>query len=263
MKPFERLTKRIYNTEPLLARYDSIITKIGENYIELEATVAYPEGGGQEADHGLIEKEGVSIPFIDVKKVYTNSIQLKDFPSIESNGVIWHYVNEENKDSIKRFSVGDCVSIRIDVERRAKLSISHTASHVLYMAIEQCRPQAMEGIFGCHIKPDGARFDLYAEKFPEDDIKNIDLICNEIVGERNVVDTKLHQENNDAKYWSCKGFVIPCGGTHVDNTGFIKLMRIKRKGLGAGKERLMCSFEADVEHQKSLMEQYTRACCFG
>lgn len=258
MKPFERLTKRIYNTEPLLARYESIITKIGENYIELDATVAYPEGGGQEADHGVIEKEGVSIPFIDVKKVYTNPVQLKDFPSIDSNGVIWHCVNEDNKDSLKKFSVGDRVCIRIDVERRAKLSISHTASHILYMAIDQCRTGVVDHIFGCHIKTDGARFDFYTDKFTEEHIKHIELICNQIVNEKQIVENKLHEENNDAKYWSCKGFVIPCGGTHVGNTEVIQSMKIKRKGLGAGKERVMCTFESDVESQIRLMAAYTQ-----
>jgi Ser-tRNA(Ala) deacylase AlaX len=258
MKPFERLTKRIYNTEPLLARYDSVITKIGENYVELDATVAYPEGGGQEADHGVLEKEGISLPFVDVKKVYTNPVQLNNFPTIDSNGVIWHYVHDENKEKLKSFSLGDRVSIQIDIERRAKLSISHTASHILYMAINQCRAGVVDHVFGCHIKTDGARFDFYTDKFTEENIKHIESICNQIVNGKQLVETKLHEENNDAKYWSCQGFVIPCGGTHVNNTGVIQSMKIKRKGLGAGKERVMCTFESDVESQVRLMNAYTQ-----
>jgi Ser-tRNA(Ala) deacylase AlaX len=256
MKAFERLTKRIYNTEPLLAQYDSFVTKVGKNYIELDSTVAYPEGGGQEADHGVLSTPSVQVKFNDVKKVYTNPVTLNNFPSIDSNGVIWHYIEESDQDKLSQFAVGDPVTIALDIERRAKLSISHTASHILYMAIEQCRPGVVDHIFGCHIKTEGARFDFYTEKFVEAHIQSIEAVCNQLLAENHPIATTLHDENNDAKYWTCNGFVIPCGGTHINHTGLIQTMRIRRKGLGAGKERIMCTFEANVAQQVQLMQTH-------
>lgn len=48
-------------------------------------------------------------------------------------------------------------------------------------------------------------------------------------------------EYSDIRYWQCDGQIIPCGGTHLDSTRFIKTIALKRKSPGKGKERILCS----------------------
>jgi alanyl-tRNA synthetase len=51
---FERRTQKLYYEDFFLSEAAAKIVKVGPDYIELDATVAYPEGGGQEADQGTI-----------------------------------------------------------------------------------------------------------------------------------------------------------------------------------------------------------------
>jgi Ser-tRNA(Ala) deacylase AlaX len=256
---FSRFTKRIYNNHPLLTCAKAKIIKIGADYIELDQTIAYAEGGGQEPDFGTIRTDnGISLSFYNVQKIYTSPVILADFPEIQANGVIWHYINEEDKSKLSDLQEGQEIIINIDIERRAKLSISHSASHVLYMAVQMHRPEAVNHIFGCHIKPQGARFDFYTDKFTEQDIKNIAQSCHEIIENNYTILNQAHTQNDDARYWICNNIVIPCGGTHIEHTNIIGEMQIKRKGLGAGKERLSCTFEkANTQKQISYMINYT------
>ncbi len=256
---FSRFTKRIYNNEPLLTVSKAIITKISEDYIELDQTIAYAEGGGQEPDFGTITTDnGINISFNNVQKIYTSPLILPDFPEIQAHGVIWHYINEEDRHKLSSLQEGQEITIYVDIERRAKLSISHSASHVLYMAVQEHRQEAVNNIFGCHIKPDGARFDFHTDKFSEQDIVNIAQSCNEIIKNNYAILNKSHVQNDDARYWICNNIVIPCGGTHVEYTNIIGEMQIKRKGLGAGKERLSCSFaNANIQKQITCMIDYT------
>ena len=46
---FERQTRRLYDSHPYLCETSARIIKIGADFLELDATVAFPEGGGQES----------------------------------------------------------------------------------------------------------------------------------------------------------------------------------------------------------------------
>lgn len=44
---------------------------------------------------------------------------------------------------------------------------------------------------------------------------------------------------NQRRYWEIEGFArVPCGGTHLQKTGEIGDMKLKRKNPGKGKERI-------------------------
>ncbi len=46
-------------------------------------------------------------------------------------------------------------------------------------------------------------------------------------------------EKEPGKYWwQCADWKMPCGGTHVRNAGEIGAVKLKRRNLGAGKERV-------------------------
>lgn len=253
MRLFDRKTRRLYYEDMYLARTRATVVKIDENFIELDATVAFPEGGGQEADCGVIQIEGNGfLRFVGAKKLFGRMVFLDDFPNINVEGVIRHIIHPDDVGLMNGIDIGDEVEVRIDIERRAQLSLSHTASHLLYIAVGKIRPDAIPGTVGCHIKTDSARFDFrIQQRFTADELIQIAEVANELVRLNLPVRLFPHSVELDARYWACKEHVIPCGGTHLEATGPVGNLIVRRKSLGAGKERLICEFpEADVHIDK-------------
>jgi Ser-tRNA(Ala) deacylase AlaX len=241
----DRHTSKLYYSDFFLSEVNSKIVKTGEDYLELESTVAYPEGGGQEADHGvLVLADGRTLRFIWAKKMYAHSSGLVDFPDVQVQGVIWHMIHPEDQHLLLELMPGLDVTVKIDIERRARLSLSHTASHLLYLAVGQYRPDAIPGTIGCHIKTDGARFDFSVEsRITADELMLMEQTANAYQVRNSPVTVSAHQQVPDARLWHCEGQVIPCGGTHLDHLVPIGPLQLRRRGLGAGKERISCTFE--------------------
>lgn len=63
-----RNTEKLYYKDQYLAGASTQVTRVHSDGIELQSTVAYPEGGGQEADVGTIELPIGTVRFVWVKK---------------------------------------------------------------------------------------------------------------------------------------------------------------------------------------------------
>ncbi|AWK88200.1 alanyl-tRNA editing protein [Azospirillum thermophilum] len=242
MTMLSRATRKLYYEDAYRKRCTAAVVKTGADHVELDATVAYPEGGGQEADCGVIRTAGGEVlRFIGARKLYGSPVNLPDVPDIEAGGVIQHIVHPDDVAALSRLAAGEAAEIEIDADRRSRLSLSHTASHLLYIAIGMVRADL--DVIGCHIKPDGARFDFRVrDRFTETEIRTIETLANGFVERASDIRTYSHDTVPDARYWECEGHVIPCGGTHLDNTRAVGPLQVKRKNLGAGKERISCSF---------------------
>lgn len=237
-------TEKIYYRDMLQKRCTATVETIDENRVVLDRTVAFPEGGGQEGDRGsIVLAGGDTARFQDTTKSLGRRLYLSDFPIINVDTKIIHHVEDADRERLAQVKVGDVVDVLIDAQRRERLTTSHTASHILYMAIELVRPGVVENIFGCHIKEDAARFDFaLGERFSADDVFNIEAASNEIIAKNYPIELYHHENEDEAWYWKCNGVVIPCGGTHLPSTGSVVKMEVGRKSLGKGKERLRCSF---------------------
>ena len=239
-----RTTRKRYYEDPYLACCQAHVVRSGKGYIELDSTVAYPEGGGQESDRGVIHLDGGRrVRFVEAKRMYGYAPRLDGFPDIQVDGVIWHMIHPDDWFVAAGIVEGMPVSVEIDVERRARLTLSHTASHLVYVGIGLYRPDAIPGILGCHIKPEGARFDFkVAERFTPEDVEAITAFANDLVCRDAPVRVEPHAVHADARIWRCEAHQMPCGGTHLASTGSIGPLKVRRKCLGAGKERLSCEF---------------------
>lgn len=241
---FERKTNRLYYHDFFLREALTQVVRVEKDCIELNATVAYPEGGGQESDHGVIRLEdGTTLRFNGAKKIYTRLAGLKEFPGLHVDGVIQHMIIEEDRPLLNRIGQGMSAIVSIDVDRRARLALSHTASHLLYLGIGKIRPDAVESTIGCHIKTDGARFDFsIGTRFGADELLSIEEVANEYVRRNASISVSAHQQIPDARLWHCEEHVIPCGGIHIAQASAIGPLQVRRRGLGAGKERISCVF---------------------
>lgn len=62
-----RNTEKLYYKDQYLAGANTQVTRVHSDGIELQSTVAHPEGGGQEADVGTIELPIGTVRFVWVK----------------------------------------------------------------------------------------------------------------------------------------------------------------------------------------------------
>lgn len=226
--------------ETLNEFYDDMLRKestakiidIRDNKIYLDKTIFYAESGGQESDQGMIKK--------DDNILTVNSVQY------EKGSQIWktaHYISTDVELN-EIVNINDDVILSINLERRKKLSAYHTASHLLFIAVELVRPEIQKKVIGCHIKEESARFDFMTDiKFSEDELLNIQENINKMIVREIEINTYYTSEGKNERGWQCDGVEIPCGGTHLKNTRDLSFLNVKRKGIGKGKERLICFAE--------------------
>jgi Ser-tRNA(Ala) deacylase AlaX len=245
MSNFTRATRKLYYLDPYLYQAAAVVIKVGSDFVELDATVAYPEGGGQESDLGTLTlADATVIRFVHARKMYGHRVNVPDCPDVLAGGIVEHVVHPEDVPQLARLRMGEVLTVSIDTLRRARLSLSHTASHLLYLGVGATRADALAWTLGCHIRPDAARFDFgVSERFTAEDVQAIERIANAYVTRDAQVSTSSHPEHADVRYWKCEGQTIPCGGTHLSHTAPIGPLAVRRKSMGAGKERLSCQFE--------------------
>jgi len=57
----------------------------------------------------------------------------------------------------------------------------------------------------------------------------------------------VHKSDKERRWWECENIKYPCGGTHVKNTKEIGMVKLKRKNLGKGKERVEIFVEGEIK----------------
>lgn len=250
---FHRKTKKIFYDDQARFSCETEFIKSVDNWLEFKDTVAYPEGGGQDSDVGTITKDGVRIRFVAAKKIYCHSPRLLDFPDIQVDGIILHQVHPDDIEKIDLLQQGDVTTIEIDAKTRFENSLSHTASHLLYAAISEIRPDVISRTIGCHIKPGRARFDFFTNlRFTPDDIGKIQDLSSSLSCKNLDIFILRHNEVPDARIWCCADYKIPCGGTHISSTQPVGSLIVRRKSLGTSKERISCEFPYANDFSDSL-----------
>lgn len=232
-------TEKLYLTHPFATSCEATIEAIDESKsaIGLDRTVAFPEGGGQAADSGFIKVTDLIIPFFDVYKLPGRIIFIKDFPTITVDNFIFHKVPPE---ALPNLRIGMKIMVSIDIERRAKTAIYHSAAHLVFLAVGSVRPDAISSVKGCSIKENSARFDFAVkERFSEENLLNITHIANQYVEKDMPIEVFPHDQEKEAWYWRCNNETIPCGGTHIPRTGLIGHITVKRRRMAKDLERIL------------------------
>ncbi|MCH1539951.1 MAG: alanine--tRNA ligase [Candidatus Poseidonia sp.] len=204
--------------------------------VVLDATSFYPEGGGQEGDHGELLGSEVSVAVMDTQKIGQTIVHL-------CNG------------SLK---VDSEIEGRLDWDRRKQLMDHHTAVHIVGGAARR--------ILGPHIYQAGAnksiesgRLDItHYQRLTREQLDEIEMLANQVLGEVHRTEkTELNRKDADELHGfdlyqggAPKGNSIrilkianhdvqACGGTHHDEPGQIGSIRIVRStAVQDGVERL-------------------------
>jgi len=220
------------------------VIEVDEEYIVLDKTIAFPEWGWQQWDTWkIILDNGEVIDFIDTQKSLWRMIFLWDFPNINVDTEVQHIIKEDLKifSKVKKW---DTVIVQINTKRRELLTISHSASHLLYIWCEEVRPWISKNIIGCSIWENSARFDFRTDQnFTQEEQIKIVNIANNYVKENYKINIYSHKKEKEALFWECNWKIIPCWGMHLSETKSIWELKIKRKNTWKWKERLIITFD--------------------
>jgi Ser-tRNA(Ala) deacylase AlaX len=208
-------TLKLFWKDPYLKECEATVISIDENEITLDRTIFYAFSGGQSSDSGFIGE-------IPVKEAI-----------VRGEDII--YVLEEEPN----FKVGDKVIVRIDWDKRYKIMKLHSAAHVIFFIFEE-KTKAKK-IIGSNVNEEKSRLDYLYEENISEFLPEVEKEANEEIFSNDMkVKTYFDKENPEKRWWELpkKGWKCPCGGTHVKNMNEIKTIRLKRKNIGKGKERI-------------------------
>jgi len=226
-------------------RFSATVTEATPEYIVLDGTYFYPEGGGQPPDHGTITWADGSADIGDVRK---------------DHGDVHHVVEAMRGDPP---TPGTEVEGEIDSERRRKLSRMHTAQHVVSrVVLDEYGAETA----GNQIYPDRSRIDFEPADFDAEDVDLIERLSNEAIAQDHAVSKENRArdrvEANVDEGRALLGLIpdsvdplrvveiesfdmCPCGGTHVDSLGDIgRVDIVDRTSKGANVERIEFRLEA-------------------
>jgi alanyl-tRNA synthetase len=213
---------RVYEDKRKRAFRAKVVAVEGEALV-LDQTYFYPEGGGQEADHGTVGEYEV----YDVQRV---------------GPTVLHFVRGD-----ATRLVGKKVACTIDGERRDALMRNHTATHIVLGAARKALGNHVWQA-GAHKAPDMARLDItHYDALSEAELRKIEELANEEVLGHHVVRAKVMPRDVAERKFGFRlyqGGSVPggelrvveipkwdaeaCGGTHVSRTSDVSLIKIMR-----------------------------------
>ncbi|MDE6693955.1 MAG: alanine--tRNA ligase, partial [Muribaculaceae bacterium] len=233
-------------TETSILKYRKVKQKNSEYYqIVLSKTPFYAEMGGQVGDRGtLTSADGETIEIFDTKR---------------ENGTGVHLTKKLPQDPSAIFTA------TIDKAARQATSCNHTATHLIHAALREVLGDHVEQR-GSFVSPEVLRFDFsHFQKLTPEEIKEVERIANRHVREaiardehRNVPIAEAREMGAMALFGEKYGDEVRvirygdsvelCGGTHVDNTGNIGMIKImSESSIAAGIRRIEAITGENVE----------------
>lgn len=219
------MTEPLYYEDAYLKECDAQVIAVHEEWIELDRTVFYPQGGGQPGDTGQLARvSGARQAIVDTRKG-------------EAMGSILHRLERADHGIV----AGERVRVCIDWERRYKHMQMHTAMHLLGSLIPV-------PVTGGAIGSDKSRldFDLGDHRIDKEELTagivrliaedhplRFEAITEQELDEKpELVRTMSVQPPRGAG--SIRMVRVtdvdfqPCGGTHVSRTGEIAPVRVSK-----------------------------------
>ncbi|MFB6300639.1 MAG: alanyl-tRNA editing protein [Halobacteriales archaeon] len=213
--------------------FSATVEEATEDYLVLDGTYFYPEGGGQPADHGRIEWEDGHAEIVDANK---------------NHGDVRHHIGSLSGELPVE---GETVEGQIDEERRQKHRRMHTAQHIVSRVVLD---EYGATTAGNQIHADRSRIDFEPADFDDEDITFIENESNAII-DRNLSVIKEQRPRDRVEAEVDEGRALldlipdhvdplrvveidgydmcPCGGTHVDQLseiGHIDIINRESKG---------------------------------
>jgi len=225
------------------ADVEAIVDLAQKRGVILNNSVCYAEMGGQVGDTGVI----------DGKKREWNIANTQ-----KSGATFVHVIEDDDAPTI-----GEHVTVRVDIRRRRAIERHHTVTHILHWALHEVvsRDAAQKGSY---VGPDKLTFDFSSAALTPQQRRDVEKLVNEMIKENAPVSwteipyaeakkradiqqffgdkygdvVRVVQIGGDAKILNGYSMEL-CGGTHVRATGEIESFRIVREeAIAAGVRRI-------------------------
>ena len=203
----------------------------------LQETPFYAESGGQCGDAGVLQTEAGLFRVEDTQKL--------------ANAIAHHGVMVEGV-----LAKGDQVNAQVDAERRAAISLNHSATHLLHAALRQVLGEHVAQK-GSLVKAESLRFDFsHLEAVTPAELKEVERLVNAQIRRNHTIQTDImdieaakqkgamalfgEKYDDQVRVLSMGDFSTElCGGIHASNTGDIGLFKIiSEGGIAAGIRRI-------------------------
>ena len=251
-------TVPLYYQDQYMTHFEATIQEVIESeFVVLEKTCFFPEGGGQPADSGRMEFDGKEAEVVDVQKV---------------GRVIIHKL----KGPVPK--KGDSIKGTVDWNKRYSLMKNHTATHVVGGAARRVLGQHVWQ-FGTQKGVEASRLDIsHYRRLTLEELQKIETLANEAVLRNIPVETAWMSRNEAESQYGFRlyqGGAVPgkeirvvktgdwdveaCAGTHLKSTleiGFLKIVHSER--VQDGVERLVYSIGIPAVKAVQRSEQLLR-----
>jgi alanyl-tRNA synthetase len=211
----------------------------GENAeIFVEQTPFYGEKGGQVGDTGVIEGDGFRFEVWETQWPLDNLIT---------------HIGKLKRGALK---VGDPVELKVDRDVRQAIEAHHSGTHILNAALRKTLGDHVKQS-GSFVNPERLRFDFtHFSRIEASEMDAIETIANDCIRRNAEVDTRVLAREEAMKTGACAVFdekygesvrvvnmgdfsMELCGGTHVNKTGDIGLLKvIGESSVAAGVRRI-------------------------
>jgi misacylated tRNA(Ala) deacylase len=151
------MTELLYQTGSYLREVEAVVVAIDGQVVALDRTVFFPGGGGQTADKGVINANGVQMEIAGLKR---------------KGDTVWHSLK------VTPPAEGTPVIARLDWEHRYQMMRTHTALHILCGVIFRDYGAL---VTGGNMKPLQGRMDFELEHMTADFADEVEARMNEEV----------------------------------------------------------------------------------
>ncbi len=213
--------------------------QVGESaVIVLDKTPFYAESGGQVGDSGELSGSACLFQVEDTQKL------------------AGQYHGHSGRLSSGTLRVGDSLNAQVDAQRRGRIVLHHSATHLLHAALRECLGEHVEQK-GSLVAPDRLRFDFsHPQPVTQEQLLSIEQRVNAQIRENAGADIQQMAFDDAIKAGAMALFgekygdqvrvlrfgdfsVELCGGTHVKRVGDIGIFKIiSEAGIASGVRRI-------------------------
>ena len=209
-----------------------------DGIVILERTPFYAESGGQVGDRGSLQTAGGSFTVTDTQK--------------QGGGVFAHIGTVEQG----TLRTGESIRANVDMQRRRATVLNHSGTHLLHAALRAVLGDHVQQK-GSLVEPERLRFDFaHYEPVTPEQLRQIEVMVNAHIRANDAAVTRVmtiddamnsgamalfgEKYDDEVRVLSLGEFSVElCGGTHVQHTGDIGLLKIvAESGIAAGVRRI-------------------------